>query len=46
MERRGVNTAGVQRIKKPTRDVLVVRKANGDRVFAGFGRATSEYSDW
>jgi fructokinase len=45
---RGVDTAvGLQRVDgRPTRDVLVTRSADGDRVFAGFGAAASAaYAD-
>lgn len=43
----GVDTTGVQRHHKaPTRQVLVTRKQNGDRVFAGFkDYDTSEFAD-
>lgn len=43
----GVDTAGVQRHPEaPTRQVLVVRKQNGDRVFAGFkDYDTTEFAD-
>ena len=43
----GVDTAGVQRHPEaPTREVLVVRKQNGDRVFAGFkDYDTTEFAD-
>lgn len=36
---RGVDTSAVQRVQRPTRDILVVRKPCGDREFAGFGKA-------
>ncbi|MBE9213474.1 carbohydrate kinase [Plectonema cf. radiosum LEGE 06105] len=43
----GVDTTGVQRHPQaPTRQVLVVRKQNGDRVFAGFkDYDTTEFAD-
>ncbi|MEO1376180.1 MAG: carbohydrate kinase [Cyanobacteria bacterium J06635_10] len=43
----GVDTTGVQRHPQaPTRQVLVTRKLNGDRVFAGFkDYDTSEFAD-
>lgn len=37
---RGVNVNAVQRLPHPTRDVLVVRALDGDRTFAGFGKAS------
>ena len=36
---RGVNVNAVERLPHPTRDVLVVRALDGDRTFAGFGKA-------
>jgi hypothetical protein len=36
---RGVNVDAVERLPHPTRDVLVVRALDGDRTFAGFGKA-------
>ncbi|MBV6627846.1 MAG: carbohydrate kinase [Rivularia sp. (in: Bacteria)] len=47
LEEVGVNTAGVQRHpSSPTRQVLVTRKQNGDRVFAGFkDYDTTEFAD-
>jgi hypothetical protein len=42
---RGVDTSGVQRTEAPTRDVYVERSLEGDRNFAGFGRATDSYCD-
>lgn len=43
----GVDTTGVQRhSQSPTRQVLVTRKLNGDRVFAGFkDYDTTEFAD-
>ena len=35
---RGVDTSGVQRVGRPTRCILVTRRPDGDRVFAGFGK--------
>lgn len=35
---RGVDTGAVQRVDRPTRDILVVRSPDGDREFAGFGK--------
>ena len=31
----------VERLPHPTRDVLVVRALDGDRTFAGFGKAST-----
>lgn len=46
LQERGVDTSAVQRVIQPTRDVLVTRTEDGDRVFAGFGKAhTHEYGD-
>lgn len=46
LQKRGVDTSGVQRVERPTRDILVTRKPDGDRQFAGFGKAkTHEYAD-
>ncbi|EFN55549.1 hypothetical protein CHLNCDRAFT_134013 [Chlorella variabilis] len=46
LQERGVDTSGVQRVGQPTRDILVTRRPDGDRVFAGFGKAKShEYGD-
>jgi hypothetical protein len=44
---RGVDTSHVEVIKgRPTRDILVTRSLEGDRTFAGFGKArTEEYAD-
>jgi hypothetical protein len=43
---RGVGTQLVQRVDRPTRDVLVTRSVDGDRHFAGFGAAASaDYAD-
>lgn len=33
-----MDTNGLQRVVRPTRDILVTRKPDGDRVFAGFGK--------
>ena len=33
----------VERLPHPTRDVLVVRALDGDRTFAGFGKASTLY---
>lgn len=33
-----MDTSGVQRVGQPTRDILVTRRPDGDRVFAGFGK--------
>lgn len=33
-----MDTGGVQRVQHPTRDILVTRRPDGDRVFAGFGK--------
>ena len=35
---RGVDTSAVQRVERPTRDILVTRSPEGDREFAGFGK--------
>lgn len=35
-----MDTSGVQRVERPTRDILVTRKPDGDRQFAGFGKAS------
>jgi fructokinase len=42
-----VNTTGVQRVNAPTRSVLVVRSATGDRTFAAFGDGidTTDFAD-
>lgn len=47
LEEIGVDTAGVQRDREaPTRQVLVTRKQNGDRVFSGFkDYDTAEFAD-
>ena len=46
LEEIGVDTTGVQRHPQPTRQVLVTRKQNGDRVFAGFkDYETTEFAD-
>ncbi len=47
LEEIGVDTTGVQRhSSSPTRQVLVTRKQNGDRVFAGFkDYDTAEFAD-
>ncbi|MEO1559221.1 MAG: carbohydrate kinase, partial [Cyanobacteria bacterium J06632_19] len=47
LEEVGVNTNGVQRHpSSPTRQVLVTRKENGDRLFAGFkDYDTTEFAD-
>eukprot|EP00884_Botryococcus_braunii_P003415 jgi/Botrbrau1/13074/Bobra.0187s0036.1 len=46
MKSKGVNVAGVQRVDAPTRDVLVVYDAEGDRKFVGFGKTvTTEFAD-
>eukprot|EP00887_Chlorella_sp_A99_P008134 scaffold12.g8134.t1 len=46
LQERGVDTSHVQRSARPTRDVLVTRSLDGDRTFAGFGKAaTTEYAD-
>lgn len=37
---RGVDTSAIQRVERPTRDILVTRKPDGDRQFAGFGKAS------
>ncbi|NJL23705.1 MAG: carbohydrate kinase [Leptolyngbyaceae cyanobacterium SM1_3_5] len=43
----GVDTMGIQRHPTaPTREIYVVRTADGDRIFAGFGdRDTAEFAD-
>lgn len=46
LQERGVDTSAVQRVDRPTRDILVTRMEGGDRVFSGFGKAsTHEYGD-
>ena len=47
VEEIGVDTTGVQRHpSSPTREVLVTRKQNGDRVFSGFkDYDTAEFAD-
>ncbi len=41
-----MNVTGVQRVDAPTRDVLVVYDAEGDRKFVGFGKTvTTEFAD-
>ncbi|KAL4432540.1 hypothetical protein ABPG77_000477 [Micractinium sp. CCAP 211/92] len=46
LKERSVDTSAVQRVDRPTRDILVVRSPDGDREFAGFGKAKShEYAD-
>ncbi|KAK9816807.1 hypothetical protein WJX72_005293 [[Myrmecia] bisecta] len=46
LEGRNVDLSAVQRVKQPTRDVLVTRSLEGDRTFSGFGVAkTTEYAD-
>lgn len=42
---RGVDTSSVKRVDKPTRDVYVTRKLDGDRVFDSFGQDTNTYCD-
>lgn len=43
---RGIDLSAVERTSHPTRDVLVERSMDGDRNFAGFGKAAAnEYSD-
>jgi fructokinase len=42
---RHVNVEYIQRVKQPTRDVLVTRTLQGDREFAGFGKSTESYAD-
>ena len=42
---RGVDVSYIQRVKQPTRDVLVTRSLDGDREFAGFGKNTDSYAD-
>jgi fructokinase len=42
---RQVNVNYIQRVDKPTRDVLVTRTMDGDREFAGFRSDTSAYAD-
>jgi fructokinase len=43
----GVDTTGIQRhATAPTREIFVVRTAEGDRIFSGFGdRDTAEFAD-
>lgn len=42
----GVDLSHLQRLDRPTRDVLVTRSLGGDREFSGFGAAESEdYAD-
>lgn len=36
---RGIDLSAVARTSQPTRDVLVTRSLDGDRTFAGFGKA-------
>jgi fructokinase len=48
LRERGVDVSGVQRCPPdgpPTRSVYVVRTADGDREFSGFGGPTETYSD-
>ncbi|KAI8104393.1 hypothetical protein M9434_002951 [Picochlorum sp. BPE23] len=45
LQERGVDVRYVQRVKQPTRDVLVTRSLEGDREFAGFGKNTDSYAD-
>lgn len=47
LEQIGVNTAAVQRHDTaPTRQIYVIRTADGDRQFVGFGdRATTDFAD-
>lgn len=42
---RGVDMSAVRRVDHPTRDVYVVRHADGDRVFDSFGQDTNTYCD-
>ena len=42
---RGVDCSGVQRVERPTRDVLVVFDDHGDRRFVGFGGENTEFAD-
>ena len=43
---RGIDLSAVERTEHPTRDVLVERSLEGDRTFAGFGKAAADqYSD-
>lgn len=45
LRERNVNVDFIQRVKQPTRDVLVTRTLKGDREFAGFGKSTDSYAD-
>ena len=45
MQKKGVDTSGIQRVVQPTRAVYVTRDADGDREFAGFGMPSEEYCD-
>ncbi len=40
-----MDTSGVQRNDRPTRDIYAERTLDGDRVFAGFGQPTDAYCD-
>ncbi|KAK9835149.1 hypothetical protein WJX81_001140 [Elliptochloris bilobata] len=41
----GVDVGAVQRVERPTRDVLVVSDAGGDREFVGFGGPNDTFAD-
>lgn len=45
LRERNVNVEYVQRVRQPTRKVLVTRTLQGDREFAGFDRSTESYAD-
>lgn len=42
---RGVDISAVQRVDRPTRDVLVVYRSDGDRQFVGFGGPNDSFAD-
>lgn len=41
----GVDVGAVRRVERPTRDVLVVSDAGGDREFVGFGGPSDSFAD-
>lgn len=40
-----MDVGAVQRVERPTRDVLVVSDATGDREFVGFGGPNDSFAD-
>ncbi|KAI7846208.1 hypothetical protein COHA_000278 [Chlorella ohadii] len=46
LQKRGVDTSAIQRVERPTRDILVTRKPDGDRQFAGPRRTSTPTATW